>query len=197
MCNFTRTLKDKTGNAIVYILNRTGGVVKTKILKLLYLMEYTMAKNYCSPFLGLPFEVWRLGPVQKDIYVDLSSGLSIFGDYITSECVNGNVIFLPVKEFDDSEFSDIEINVMDSVICKYGKIKTSDLIEMLHQKGFLWYESAVKNHLLELFIDNTATTSGVSIDFRDAITRESDKEEYTDCLAIRHTAESMSIGAYV
>ena len=61
MCKFSPDSKAKIGNAIIYIANHTGKLSKTKLLKLLYIMEYTMVRKYHAPFLAVPYEVWKWG----------------------------------------------------------------------------------------------------------------------------------------
>ena len=52
-------------NAAIYIAEHTSDLSKTKLLKLLYLMEERSALKYQQPFLALPYEVWQAGPVAK------------------------------------------------------------------------------------------------------------------------------------
>lgn len=85
MCKFSEDTKSKLGNAIIYIDNNTTQLSKTKLLKLLYLMEEEMVLYYHVPFLGLPYEVWQAGPVSKDVFIDLSDGPYLLKDYVTTE----------------------------------------------------------------------------------------------------------------
>lgn len=74
MCKFSESTKEKLGNALIYVAERVQDLSKTKVLKLLYLMEERMVLRYHVPFLGIPFEVWQAGPVAKDVFIDLSDG---------------------------------------------------------------------------------------------------------------------------
>ena len=71
MCRFSEDSKQKLGKTLVYIAERAPQLSKTKLLKLLFLMEEYMVKRYHVPFLALPYEVWQAGPVAKDIFIDL------------------------------------------------------------------------------------------------------------------------------
>ena len=82
MCKFSESTKQKLGNTIVYIAHHTANLSKTKLLKLLYLMEERMALKYHVPFIGLPFEVWQAGPVAKDVFIDLSDGPFLLKDFV-------------------------------------------------------------------------------------------------------------------
>ena len=60
MCKFSESTKQKLGNTVVYIAHYTSNLSKTKLLKLLYLMEERMALKFHVPFIGIPFEVWQV-----------------------------------------------------------------------------------------------------------------------------------------
>lgn len=70
----TKADRSKIGNAVVYIAQRVPNLSKTKLLKLLYLMEEYSVKRFKTPFLGLPFEVWQMSvflphfPLPKTLY---------------------------------------------------------------------------------------------------------------------------------
>lgn len=59
MCKFSESVKDKLGNALIYMAERVDDLSKTKALKLLYLMEERMVLKYHMPFLAIPYEVWQ------------------------------------------------------------------------------------------------------------------------------------------
>ena len=61
MSKYSEENLSRIGNAIIYIAEHTSDLSKTKLLKLLYLMEERSALEYQQPFLALPYEVCRLG----------------------------------------------------------------------------------------------------------------------------------------
>lgn len=174
---------------MIYAINHSSApVCKTKLLKLLYLMEETMAKVYHAPFLALPYEVWQFGAVQKDLFAELSDGCpSILKDYI-AQSKDGN--FIAKKGFDDDEFSDAEIEMMESVMRKYGDKTATQLVSLLHKKDSLWYRTAKEKGVLSLFKNGQATTSAYTIDLS-ADLDECQKEDYLQTLAIRETASDL------
>lgn len=91
MCKFSEFNRQKLGNAIVYIARHTSNLSKTKLLKLLYLMEERMALKYHVPFIGLPFEVWQAGPVAKDVFIDLSDGPFLLKDFVKTNFHDGGI----------------------------------------------------------------------------------------------------------
>lgn len=156
--------RKKIGNAVVYIAQRIPRLSKTKLLKLLYLMEEYSVKRFQTPFLGVPFEVWQAGPVAKDIFIDLSETPVILDGYVEKEVVEGKTYIKAKAVFSDDEFSDNDITVMDDVIRKYGQMTARQLVDLTHQEGSLWQITAERNHLLEAFAKKELNNSDCQID---------------------------------
>lgn len=192
--NFSKSDKSKIGNALIYTINHCENPNKTKLLKLLYLMEETMARVYHVPFLSLPYEVWKFGAVQKDLFAELSDGCtSILKDYVgVSE--DGN--FVAKQKFDDEEFSDDELEMMSFVMNKYGDKTANQLVLLLHKKDGLWYKTAEREGVLNSFAKGQATTSQFLIDLTEYMD-DCQKEEYLQCKAIRETASDLRSKANV
>ncbi len=190
MCGFSIEHKKKIGNAMIYIADRLHGVSKTKLLKLLYIMEEQMVKKNHVPFLALPYEIWRLGPVQKDLYAELSDKPFLFKDYIEPYYIDNNKYFRALKPFEDDEFSDCELAVMDEVMVKYGTMNARQLIDVLHQPDTLWYKGAVENNVLASFHNETCNSTEIKIDFRELLFGEK-RSDYEESLSVRQTADAL------
>lgn len=187
MCNFSEDNKQKLGYAIIYIAERTKRLSKTKLLKLLFIMEETMVKKFRTPFLSIPYEVWQAGPVPKDLFIDLSDGPFILRDYVATYTAKNCTYIQAKKPFMDDEFSDCEIEMMNDVLKKYGNKTAKELVNELHKEGSLWWNTANKNNLLDSFNQGLSNNSDVQIDFSDALV-DKEKDEYRDSLAIHQTA---------
>ncbi len=59
-------------NAIVYFANNTKYCGKTKLLKLLYFLDFRHFKETGKSVTGLDYYAWNMGPVPKDVYEELS-----------------------------------------------------------------------------------------------------------------------------
>lgn len=191
MCKLSEATKQKLGNAILYILNHTSSVSKTKLLKLLYLMEERMALKYHTPFIGIPFEVWQAGPVAKDVFVDLSDGPFLLKDFIKIEFKEGATFIKPIANFDDNEFSECEIEMMDEVLSKYGNMTASELVLETHKEGTLWHRTALRTGLLDAFNKHECNNSEQQINFADAMS-DCAAEDYIESLNIRQTANILN-----
>lgn len=196
MCKFSNESKEKLGNTIIYIAKHTKKLSKTKLLKLLFLMEERMTKQYHVPFLAIPYEVWSMGPVAKDVFIDLSDGPYLLKDYVSTETQDGCTYIKASKEFNDDEFSECEIQMMDDVLKHYGEMNAKQLVEETHKVGSLWRNKAIENDLLKSFKDGTANNSDVIIDFSEGMAPCS-KEDYLESLNIHQTANILKAHAHV
>ena len=194
MCKFSEATKQKLGNAIVYIAKHTSSLSKTKLLKLLYLMEERMALKYHVPFIGLPFEVWQAGPVAKDVFIDLSDGSFLLKDFVKTTCRDGGIFVEAKTDFDDSEFSECEIALMDEVLAKYGSMTASELVAETHKEGTPWHRAAARAGLLEAFQKRECNNSDEQIDFAESMSACA-AEDYRESLAIRQTANQLNAEA--
>lgn len=187
MCKFSEDNRIRLGNVALYIAQHTQRPSKTKVLKLMYLMEEHSALCTQFPFLGIPFEVWQAGPVAKDVFVDLSDGPILLGDYISVETDGLGQYVVPKGQFDEDEFSASEISMMNYILAKYGNMSASELVQFTHRPGSLWYNEAKEHGLLEAFDKHLCNSSNVVIDFSKAMT-PCDAEFYSENLAMHSAA---------
>ena len=184
MCKFSEYTKQKLGNTIVYIARKKSNLSKTQLLRLLYLMEERMALKYHIPFIGIPFEVWQIGPVAKDVFVDLSDSPYLLKNFVKTDFKDGGTFIEAIADFDDNEFSECEIEMMDEILAKYGNMTASDLVSETHKEGTLWYRTAVRTGLLEAFNKYECNNSDQQIDFTEEMT-DCAAEDYRESLNIR------------
>src|SRR5437762_1520053 len=101
---FTKDQINKIGNAIIYLSEKITDLNKTKILKLLFLLEEACIKKYGHPFFGIDFQLWKHGPVVKDIFIDLSDeSPTLLKEFIERDPQNP-MNFTAKTEFCDDEF---------------------------------------------------------------------------------------------
>lgn len=155
---------EKIGNTIIYLAERIPDLSKTKLLKLLYLLEESCVKKYHLPFLNLEFEVWQAGPVARDIFIDLSDEPLLLKDYISLEKNVDATFIKPVKDFCDNEFSDNEIAMLNLIVEHFGSLTATELVKRTHQKNSNWYSIAKSKGLLDIFETGMTNSSDEKID---------------------------------
>jgi uncharacterized phage-associated protein len=142
------------------------------------LLEESAIKKYGIPFLGLPFKVWKFGPVLKDVYVDLSEdNLPLLGTFI-KRADHDSKIFEANAPFNDDYFSDNEIKVLE-MVATFAKHKVAkDLVDVTHEENALWYKTAQSHGVYQALVQQQIPTTDYTIDFsllfdNDPIRRES------------------------
>ena len=148
---YTKDQLAKLGNAIIFIANNITPLSKTKLLKLIYLIEELSIKKYGSPFFNIRFDVWKLGPVSRDLYVEVTSEPELLEPYIIKESSKGAVFIKPKKPFSDDEFSDREISLLQDIVKVYGNYSADQLIALTHRKHSPWYITAEKKWTFRTF----------------------------------------------
>ena len=171
----------------MYIAQHARYPYKTEILKLLFLMEERMVQQAHVPFLGIPYNAWRMGPVPVDVFEELSDGPVLLSDFIALE-FNGQGVRVTAKQhFCDDEFSDVEISMMEEVMRKYGSMNSEQLIAETHKRGSLWQQTVAEAGLERDFEMKRASTSNVVIDMARGLS-PAEREFYEDTLNIRESA---------
>ena len=160
----TRDQLEKVGNAIIYLAERIKPLYKTKVLKLLYLLDEASVKEVGIPMFALEYRAWRMGPVSKEIYVDIDDGPHLLKEHIRVLRDEKGDRVEPAKAFDDGEFSDRDMRLMNDMVAELGRRKATELVDLTHDKESLWYKLAQENDLLEAFEQEQRNTSDVVLD---------------------------------
>ena len=175
---FTDELTDKLGNTLVFLTDKLGWLNKTQILKLIYIIEKLSVKKLANPFFNLHFEVWQYGPVSADLYNELSDGPELLKKYIRSTHQPEGILFNKLNgiSFDDNEFSEAEIQLLDS-ICKNYNASASKLVEITHDPNDLWVKTAERNGILSDLLSGRLKTTSYTIDLSELLNEEPIRKE--------------------
>lgn len=192
---YTQADLAKLGNAIIYLIDRIGPLSKTKLLKLIYLLQETSVKAYGLPFFNMSFLVWRLGPVAEDVFVDLSTEEPVLlGDYIHRQEWDCMTILRSRKPFSDDEFSDNEMNILEMVAQKFGSFSADQLIDLTHRPHSLWHQIAREKGVLDYLEKGLMTTTDYEIDFGRLLDNMPEKQRmYVDQLAFLAQSQALKV----
>jgi uncharacterized phage-associated protein len=154
---------EKIGNSVIYFSTRVGELAKTKLLKLLFLLEEDSIKKFGKPFFGLSYKVWQFGPVAEPIYQELTGEeIHIFKDYFKKNQFDE---FEAVKEFNDDEFSDNDISLLDERVSFARNKIAKDFVNITHAQDSLWTRTAKKHGVYEDLESKRIPKTDYSIDF--------------------------------
>lgn len=159
--------KDLIGNIVVFLAERCKPLYQTKLLKLLYLIDEEATKRTGAPITWLSYNVWQFGPVSEDVYFSKLEGYNKLSEFVRFENVRDNsFIIKPITKFNDAEFSELDMEIINEVVEKYGSKTTQQLIDITHAKGSLWDETKKRANIQ--FSKNNKT-SDVTLNFLNLI----------------------------
>lgn len=122
-------------NAFVYLA--AGGVLKTKLVKLLFYADFKHFKEHTVSITGLRYAHLPLGPV-PDHYEDYLAALLRSGTLNVSEKILGRFTgeeFVGAREADKSVFSATEMKTMDFVAQKFESFTSTKIKDYSHEEA--------------------------------------------------------------
>jgi uncharacterized phage-associated protein len=141
--------KEKLGNLMVYLSEKIRPLHQTKLIKLLYFIDEYAVLDNGIPITWLEYKVWEKGPVAPETYYLKNNPEDhSFSDYITLKKRDENSIEVkPARSFDNSLFSDYELEIIHKVVSELGNKRAQDLIDLSHQEGSLWDVVSKRNNV--------------------------------------------------
>src|SRR5690554_237405 len=173
----TKTQLEKVGNTGIYLANKIPFLSKTKLLKLLYILDELSIKRSGIPFANLKYKVWKFGPVSEEIFIDLSTELKMFSAYLEKKKDDKSDYYESKKSFNDDEFTDADIELMDEVIETFGNQTSKELVKHTHRKNAPWYNAALRNNVLEPLNNEETNNTEFLVDLTELIAHDSQKQQ--------------------
>lgn len=175
--------KEKLGNSIVYLSNRIPYLSKTKLLKLIYILDEQSIKKSGIPFFNFEYKTWKLGPVAEEIFVDLSSETFLLKDFVEKTTYEDNIFIISKADFNDDEFSENDIELMEFVVKRFGGLSANELVEYTHKPNSPWYITAKKMNVLDLLLKQEINSTDFLVDMKSLIDHDDRKKSiYSDYL---------------
>ena len=175
MCLGFNYKKEKIGNLLILLSEEIRPLYITKLLKLLYLIDEESIKRIGIPVTWLDYKAWRLGPVSEPIY-NLKFDGSLYPFVNVIQTSKGTKIE-PATDFDDSEFSVYEMNLINQIIRSYKRAPADKLVEITHKKDGPWDKVVKEHNLNKKFNEDDVGVSPYLVDLSILIKDQPDKLE--------------------
>ncbi len=124
--------------------------------------------------MDIDYNVWELGPVNTDLYYRLAYNPDDFKDYFYIVKQGKGKIIKNIADFDSGEFSKYDMKIINKIIDIYGQKKSTELVDITHSKGGLWYKVVDDNGIAKTL--KKEKTSPFLIDFSELIKDSSHKK---------------------
>jgi uncharacterized phage-associated protein len=174
MCIGIQANKVKIGVLLAYLSSQIEDINLRKLIKLVFLIDELYVKENGYPLTWMDYYVWEKGPVAPEIY-NLKNNGGIFSAYVTARknTDDEKYYIYPASSFHLeaglAEFGAYHLEIIDSVIQKYGRLSADELSEITHQEDSIWAKTVKENKLdfkkeskTEIKLDLTALIKGDS-----------------------------------
>ena len=152
--------REKLINAIIYFAEKTKFCGKTKLLKLLYFLDFRHFKQTGKSVTGLDYYAWDMGPVPRDLHNEITDRMKPDLKAAIKELPKeGFQKIIPKKKFNDDYFSKREMRLLEEISFMFADAKAEDMIESTHLSNEPWDKTLKETGRLEkidymLSIDN-------------------------------------------
>ena len=130
--------REKLINAIIYFAKHTKYCGKTKLLKLLYFLDFCHFKQTGSSVTDLEYFAWDWGPVPRDLFEELSGKMKDDLKDAINVLAEDFQRIVPRKKFNGEYFSNREKKLLEDLSYVFRNAKAEDIVEATHLKNHPW-----------------------------------------------------------
>jgi uncharacterized phage-associated protein len=134
--------REKLINAILFFAERTRGLGKIKLFKLLYLLDFEHFRQTGRPVTGMEYRAWKMGPVPAELIqvwddfdLDLAEAIEIRPEKVY-DYVRENVD--PKRQFNDAHFTPRELRILQNLAERFTEDLSEKLIDVTHEENGAW-----------------------------------------------------------
>jgi uncharacterized phage-associated protein len=135
--------REKLINAIIYFAKNTRYCGKTKLMKLLFFLDFCHFKQTGKSVTGLDYYAWEMGPVPKDLFEELDAMKPDLKGAVNIASGDFRKI-IPRKAFDQRHFAKREMELLEKLSFIFSDAKAEDMIEVTHLKNEPWHKTLVQ-----------------------------------------------------
>jgi uncharacterized phage-associated protein len=176
----------KLKNAIIYFIKQDKTVKLTKLMKLLYYLDFLHYQETGYSITGQEYAAWPKGPVPKDVWAEINKdqdcGCGLRGVIKTfpaqQDDFGYDLKIIGKQSFSDECFSRRELRRLKEVSEIFKEVPAKLMIAATHMPGQPW-EKTLKEKYAGAVIDYDLALDGISPDIVAEI-----KEEQADRRAI-------------
>lgn len=134
--------REKLLNAIIYFSKHTNNCGKTKLFKLLYLLDFGHFKETGRSVTGMEYVAWKMGPVPLALEQELLAPEKDFLEAIRpymGRAIDYPMLKLEAKRpFNGERFTKREMRLLEQLATDHKTATAQDLVKLTHAKGSPW-----------------------------------------------------------
>lgn len=164
--------RDKLINAIIFFAQNTEHCGKTKLFKLLFLLDLEHYNQTGRTITGQDYYAWPLGPVpeelNKEIELDEAPIPSIWDAIVIKPepvYIHTLLKIVPTREFEPGYFSRRELSILDNIAKAHRHKTAQQMIELTHEHNGPWHKVYLEGAGLKKNIPLDSSLEGENADF--------------------------------
>lgn len=171
--------REKLINSIIFFAKNTDKCGKTKLLKLLYFLDFKHFKETGKSITGLDYYAWGMGPVPKKLFEEISGRMGTDLQAAIHELPEEEFKKIrPKKKFDDKYFSKREMKLLEEIAFIFKESTADQMIESTHLRNEPWDKTFRKKGEFQKIDYLLAIDSDiVSLEFDEAKERMEERSE--------------------
>ncbi|MDO9528553.1 MAG: Panacea domain-containing protein [Syntrophales bacterium] len=139
-----RINRKKMINAIFHFASKTKNCGKTKLMKLMYHLDFFHFREAGRSVTGLSYYAWKQGPVPADLFMELSRDIKPdLREAIEIEVIKDFHKIVPKEDFnfDKSVFSKRELRLLENVTIFFKETTAEQIVEVTHLPRQPWFKT--------------------------------------------------------
>jgi len=133
--------REKLIQAIIYFAQHTNKLGKTKLLKLLYHLDFQHFQKYGVSVTGLKYHAWPMGPVQVDLFEqldNLKSAPDLKEAIILKPVTDQFTQIIAKKPFNEKRFSINQFKLMQEIAFVFKDATADQMVKSTHMPNDPW-----------------------------------------------------------
>ncbi len=180
--------REKLINAIIYFADQTRFCGKTKLMKLLYFLDFKHFKQTGKSVTGIDYFAWEMGPVPKNLFVEISGHMRAdLQKAITIQPSGEKFQKIQSKsKFDSQYFSPKELKLLEEIAFIFKDARAEDMIESSHLENQPWdrtFKEKGKYQKIDYML--AVDSDVVSLPYNEASERLNERMEIYNLFGVR------------
>jgi len=177
--------REKLINAIIYFAKKTKYCGKTKLLKLLYYLDFWHFKETGKSVTGLYYSTWEMGPVPTVLFKELSNMNFDLASSIKIVKTGNLQKIAPLKNFDLKFMTKREKRILYTVVEIFRDSKAEEMVDSTHLNNSPW-DTTIKEKGYDVEIDYLLAldNDANSLKLNDVIDRNKERQEMYNAFGV-------------
>ncbi len=180
---------EKLKNAIIYFVSKDKTVKLTKLMKLLYYLDFRCYKETGFSVTGQEYIAWPMGPVPVDVWKeihceednkrDLKKIIQLRKVPESQDSLGYDLKLIGNAKFSDKPFTGKEIKMLKEISEIFKNIPAKLMIDSTHMPGEPWEETK-KTKGKNAVIDYNLALKGCSAEYIEKVQEEQEDRKFLE-----------------